>query len=757
MKKLLVMLLCGVMAFTTVPTNSYASAETADAVKPIIAKDDPASSKIEPSTSGLEEVILAVKERITIPKEYSEFNYYFNDATYYSDVYWTLNWSNPVTNAYYQINCDENNNIIYYYHYNYSETQKGVAKFLKSELKATADAFIKQIAPEVAGKTDFLEATYDGVYSGNYVYQYQRRNNGVDFPDNTVSVAVSSITGEVTYASVNWLYDVSVPSSKTTLTAEQAKAIIKENMKMKLVYRSDYYGIYDAKGIRATKAFLVYEPTLNYISIDAKTGEVYLTRSEWIDKTNNGKGMTEEAAADSAAGAKTQTLTEEEIAKINELKSLISKDKAISIITGNSSLYLEDTLKAYTASLSKSSDADGKTTYIWNVSLSDPREIDYSKDKDTYRANAYATVDASTGKILSFYSSMKGYYDQATQTYKSVTMNYTKEEAKAHFEKFLKKQAKERFESSILSTESEDYVAYYKNDEPVYGGYRYQYNRVNENVEYPNNYIYGAVDGVTGKIYSFGTYWNDSIVFESTKGAITADQAIDYYLGKEGFGLKYEINIINQYDSKYSLLDSYYDYKDAYSVEYKIRLVYRPDVTPAFISPFTGEQMNYNGEVYTETAPYAYSDIDNTEANRNILLLADMNIGFEGGKFLPTEAITIGEINTLLQTVGYGYGYDAAKDKNADNLITKEELAQLFINKLGLEKMSQLAGIYTTGYNDAKDIGSEYLGAVALAKGLGIMTGDADNNFKAKSNVTRAGAVDIIMNFIVAQQRGIYW
>lgn len=758
MKKLLVMLLCGVMAFTTVPAYSHAATATSEvAADPIIKKEDPSSSKIDPGTSGLEEVILAVKAKVTVPKEYSEFNYYFYDANYYSDSYWTLNWRNPSTNAYIQVNCDEDKHITYYYKYDYSKTQAGVAVYLKSELKATADAFIKQIAPEVAGKIDFTEASYEGVYSGNYVYQYQRRNNGVAFPDNTVTVGVNSVTGEVSYVSLNWLYDISVPSSKTTITKEQAMAIIKDNMQMKLVYHSDYYGIYDAKsGNRATKAFLVYEPTLSYISVDAKTGKVYLTRTEWVDKNNYGKGMEETAATDSATGSPSQSLTEEEIAKIQELKNLISKDKAISIITGNTSLYLEDTLKAYSASLNKSEDAKGKTTYVWNVSLSDPREIDYTKDKDTYRAYAYASVDASTGKILSFYSSMKGYYDQTTQTYKTVKVNYNKDESRAILEKFLKKQVQERFDNSVLSTESDGYVAYYKNDEPVYGGYSYQYNRVNEKIEYPYNYIYGSVDGVTGKIYSFGTYWDDTVVFESTKGAMTADQAMDYYLGNDDFGLKYEINVINEYDSKYSMLDSYYDYNDAYSVKYEIRLVYRPDVTPSFISPFTGEQLNYNGEVFTEKAPYTYSDIENTKANRNILLLADMNIGFTGGKFLPDQSITVGEINTLLQDVGYGYGYDITADSKAGNPITKEELAQLFVNKLGLEKMSQLAGIYATGYTDAKDIDADHVGAVALAKGLGIMSGDSDNNFKAKSNVTRATAVDFIMNFIAAQQRGIY-
>ncbi len=761
MKRLLAMLLCGVILSSSVPMYSDAAdtTTTAEAVAPeIIKKEDPSSSTIEPTTSGLEAAILAVKEKITIPKEYSVFNYYFNEGSYYSDSYWSLNWSTSNYSSNIQVNCDKDNHITYFYQYDYSEKAAGVAKFLKSELKDKADAFIQQIAPDTLNKLEYIDATYESVYSGNYVYNYQRRNNGVVLPENKVSVAVNSVSGKVAYASVNWLYNEKMPSSKATITKEQAANIIKENMQMKLVYRSDYYGIYDAKGNRATKAFLVYEPTLSYISIDAKTGKVYLTKSEWVttNTSNQAKEESASTAADMDKGTGSLTLTEEEIAKIQELKNLISKDKAIDIITGNSSLYLENTLKSYSASLTKTEDANGKASYVWNVTLRDPREVDYSKDTDLYRAYASATVDASTGKILSFYSSMKGYYDDITKTYETVKINYNKEKSRDILEKFLQKQIKNRFDNSILVNETDGYVAFYKNEEPIYGGYNYQYNRVNEKIEYAYNNIYGSVDGVTGKIYSFGTYWDDSIVFESTKGAMTADQAMDYYLGNDGFGLKYEINVVNKYDSKYEILDSYYDYNEAYSVDYEIRLVYHPDVNPGFISPFTGEQLNYNGEVYKKGATYSYSDIENTEANRNILLLADMNIGFDGGKFFPDQSITVSEINVLLQNVGYGYGYTTQEDNKAKNLVTREEIAGLFINKLGLEKMSKLAGIYTTGYADEKDIDANYLGAVALCKGFGIMKADANNNFKAKSNVTRYDAVGLILNFIAAQRNSIY-
>ncbi|MDD3173135.1 MAG: S-layer homology domain-containing protein, partial [Herbinix sp.] len=758
MKKLFVLTLSAILLAASVPSQSYAASKDTMSVSTTassnIIKGDTAGNTSEPTDKLLESAITAVKKVITIPESYSEFNYYFNTMISYADSYWNLTWNNPKTYSVIMVSCDLDNHITSYYKYDNSNKNTGIAKYLKSELKTTADDFVKKIAPEVSTALDFIDADYDGIYNGNYIYNYQRINNGVAFPDNNVSVSVNSVTGEVSSAYISWLYDSKVPSANTKITKEAAAKLIKDNMKMKLVYHTDYYNYYSDTSATSKKAFLVYEPTLDYISVDAKSGEVYTTRNEWIDTRYS---KTEEAQAlmssyDKASSA--NILTEEETAKIEELKDLITKSEAIKKITGNKYLYLDKNLTSYDATLQKSYDASSTSSYVWNVTLSDPREVNYETDTDYYRAYAYASVDAKTGKILNFYSSLKSNYDEINQKWNSVKIKYDKAEGRTTLEKFLKTQVEDRFNNSVLATTSDDYIAYYKEKNPVYGGYSYQYNRVNEGIEYPNNYIYGSVDGVTGKIYSFGSYWESNITFESAKGVISADKAMEYYLSKDGFDLKYEINTINKYDSTDVNIADYYDISDASSVEYEIRLVYRQDITPNYISPFTGEQLNYNGEVYSETVSYSYKDIDNSAKNKNILLLADMNIGFEGDNFLPDQYITVSEINDILSNIGY-YSETTDTDKN-ETPITKEQLAQVFIVKLGLEKISKLQKIYDTGYSDDNLINDQYIGAVALAKGLNIMGPDANNDFKPKDKVTRYDAVNMIMNFVEAQQNGIY-
>ena len=759
MKRLFALIISGMLLASSLPIHSFAAEMSTGDYVTIAKGEEKGSGGAQPTASGLESAILAIKEKITIPEAYTEFNYYFYNTNSYSDAYWSLTWRNPKDESYVQVNCDADYHITYLYQYNPTQSQStGVAKYLKSELKATAEAFLSKIAPETEGFLTYQGADYDGIYSGNYVFRYIRVKNNVEFPDNEVTVSVNSVTGKVTATSINWLYKVSVPTSTTKITKEEATKLIKENMKMKLVYRSNYYRIYDTSGTPAMKAYLVYEPTLNYISIDAKTGEIYLNKSQLLTTDAGGYMSKDEAsaAATTENSVLIQTLTEEEIAKISGLKKIISESKAISMITGNTSLYLDKNLKSYSATLNKTEDISGKTSYVWNISLNDPRPVDYTKDSDTYRAYAYGTVDAVTGKILSFYSSVKGYYIDGKQTWKDVKIVYDSNKSKTILEKFLKKQASDRFNNSVLASEHDDYVISYKEDgTPIYGGYNFQYNRVNEGIEYPYNYLYGSVDGVTGKIYSFGSYWNENVEFESSKGAITADQAMDYYLSNEGYGLKYEINSISKENNGYSTIDISKDTTSFYNTEYQIRLVYRPDVSPAYISPFTGKQLKYDGKVYAEVEHYAYKDIENTNANRNILLLADMNIGFQGGYFNPMQAVTTKEILGLLKDAGYGYDTTEI-DSSSEKQITREELASLFVGKLGLEKMAALSGIYRTDYADEASIGKRYLGAVALAKGFGLMGAYSGNSFVPSGNVSRAEAVDYIMNFINAQQKGIY-
>lgn len=781
MKKIITLLLCGIIIAVSLPPGGMKAVHAADEamaadvmedyIKPeMVAAADMAATPESPAkandqSKALEAAILAVKSKVNIPAEYSDFDYYFSTSIPYENSYWSFTWRSPDGNSYIRVRCDINHHITYYDEYDYVTSKGSIPAYLKSELKDNALAFIKQIAPEVYTKLEFTDANYQGIYNGTYSYSFVRKEKGVQLPDNTVTVSVDAITGKVKRASINWLYDTKAPSADAQLSKEQATEILANNIKMNLKYRMNYFRIFNEKSGTYTyekKAFLVYEPDPVYISVDAVTGEVYLTKSEWsVISDKNETDMDDKAKADEAGGGNgSARLTEEEIKKINELDKLITRERAIELVTKNDMLLIDENLLTVDASLSlyyndyrNSDDA----YYVWVINLSDPRPVNYEKDTDTYRPYANATVDARTGKILSFSASVRTYYNTKSDKWEEVTIKYSKEEAQTILEKFLKAQARDKFERSRLTSSWDGYVAYFKDDRiPVYGGYDFNYNRFNEGIEFTYNYLSGSVDGVTGKIYSFYTNWDDNIEFESPKDAMTPEDAFKAYISKDGFNLIYEINTVYIYDPNYKSDDKYYDYSEAYTVKNEIRLVYNPDINPYYISPFTGKQLNYDGTEYTVTKPYVYDDIPDTPEYREILLLADMNAGFEGGSFLPNKFITVDEYNELLGKMGLGYWSETEQTTASDKLLTREYMAYDFIQKLGLAKVAALKGIYYTGYADNFDINPDYLGAVALVKGFGLMSADENNLFNPKANITRKDAITLIMKYAQVQREGVY-
>ena len=747
-KKLVPLFIAGCMLTSGLPSMVYAAADTnsstasvnVPATEAAVVADN--TSK-EPIADDLERIITVIKSKITIPEELSQFDYNFSTDNYYGSAVWNLNWYAKEDDRRISVSCDGNGNIINFSSYD-GNSNNFVPKFFKSELKNTASEFIKKVAPDIAGKTLYVGVNAAGTYSGEYNYQFQRTENGIAMPDNMVTVGVNYQTGKVTSFYSNWLYNVDIPSAETKITKEEAAVKIGKTVTMKLSYQNAYTE--DKNGDTKIKAFLVYSPDNSYAAVDAKTGEVNTTQNEWVQATDTA-ASTEKAAGDRGGYG---NLTKEEVTKVDEMKGLITKEEAIKAVTENKSLLLDDNLKSISASLYKQNGyyrSGGESKYIWNINLSDPREV---KDggSDTYRAYAYATVDAATGKLVSFQASVKDYYNMSKQEWESVKVKYTKEQGQNILESFLKVQIPEKFKNSKLTDNKESYVIAYKDGIEVYGGYYYNYNRVNADIEYPYNSIYGAVDGVTGKIYSYSYYWDDDVTFESPKNVISAEKAFDAYIGNKGYHLVYEINNIHSIDNSAKMEIK----TDAYSVDNEVRLVYRTDISPNYISPFTGKQLNYDGEEYVDQDKmFDYGDIKDNASSRNIRLLAEIGIGFKGGEFKPDKAITTKELTEFLNEAGFYYNNNKYKIKNDDSTLTRISAAKFSIQVLGYESIAKLQGIYNTNFKDASEISDANLGYAALAQGLNLITGN-QNEFRPNDKLTRAEAADMLIAMLSVEK-----
>lgn len=729
MKKKLSIILCTCMIFGTIPMNIHASE---------VLVTTPSAIKIEngePTSENLQKITSLVKSKLSVPKSLTNFDYHYNEGQNKTTSFWELIWSNDKDAQRLSVLCDADGNIINYYHSTKDQFSRNKPKYLKSELKGKAEQFIKKVAPSIFNKIKVIDSDSSSVFSGQYTYNYQRMEGKIPMPDNGISISVNYETGEVVSCSINWLYDVIIPSSNTPITKKDATEKINSALKMQLAYKAVYTP--EKAGNTTTRAFLVYEPNIDYISVNAKTGKVYLTKNEYV-QSDSGYTRAETATkeAQSEGNSSDTSLTEKEIASIDQLKDLISKESAISKIKSEETLLIDGNATSISGNLTQSYSRNGKKDFVWNISFTDPRNL----ENNSYSAYAQASVDAKTGKILSFYASVPNYYDIGEDKWNDVKVNYTKEQGQNTFENFLKKQVPSYFNKSKLSNTDHDYIIAYKEQTPVYGGYRYNYDRVNEDVCYSYNGISGSVDGVTGKIYRYNFDWDENIKFESTKGVMTPKEAFDSYIAKEGYDLVYEINTIHNINNKSIIAHE----ESKNSVEYEVRLVYRTDINPNTISPFTGKQLDYNGENFVKKSTYSYTDIGSNKAKNAILLLADMGVGFEGDKFLPNQKITTKEYLTLLEKLTYNV--DDLKLKNSKT-ITRTVGVKSLINLAGLDKVAKIQGIYTTNFKDQNSIAKDDLGYVALAKGLGIVSG---TTFRPKDSLTRGEAAQMIVNFLKA-------
>lgn len=86
------------------------------------------------------------------------------------------------------------------------------------------------------------------------------------------------------------------------------------------------------------------------------------------------------------------------------------------------------------------------------------------------------------------------------------------------------------------------------------------------------------------------------------------------------------------------------------------------------------------------------------------------------------------------------------EEKNMEAKITREEAIKYVIRAFGQEPLEDIGDIYKIDYEDADEISVNLKGHIAIAKGLGFISGKG--NFRPKDNLTREEAAIIIYNIL---------
>ncbi|AFS77645.1 S-layer-like domain-containing protein [Gottschalkia acidurici 9a] len=605
------------------------------------------------------------------------------------------------------VSIDSEGNIVRYYNWkndmNREEKVYKFPKISKEEGEKIARDFIRKISPEIADKIE-LKDDYEryGIYNEHslegYTYIFTETENNVPISDKSINVTVDGQNGEVISYYPYGQKNLKLPNKEGIISEDEAKELYREKVGLELMYK--------LRGVDNNfERYLGYTITNTDKTIDAKTKDIVSTSENYMYPIY--RQYLYEKGVENVSSAEENTL-------INS-KAIISRNDA--------SKKILDTFKlgeGYEVSTSHIEKIKEEDNYIWVVSI-----MRYEKDGSS---SADAAVNAKTGEIIGF-SDPRSWDEDDNEKVK-----YSKEELLKKAKEFIQKNNPEKYKET-------EYVEISGIDQYGYSNeYQFQFIRKSNDIKVENSGFRVVISGVTGNVVDYSYSWDDSELplAEDIIGEDKAKEVI--FDGKE---LELEYQGENEDKENIKLV---YDFKDKHLV----------------VDAKTGEIVDNKKELERKYGKKTYKDIENSFAKNQIEKLQENITLFEGEDFKPKSEITQKDFfKLLIQTKRMFYGWDDEdylyevlvrqnivknEEKNPDGKVTREEAMKYIVRAFGQEQSGNLGEIYRIDYNDADQIDSSLRGHVAIAKGLGIISGEG--NFRPKDNLRRDEAAVLIYNIL---------
>lgn len=669
-------------------------------------------------SSGLESAILSAKARIDIPTECTEFSSQTrsDDNTTVYQLEWRTGEDSDTQKSC-SVSITDKGDIINYNlyeerdYYSYSSDAK-FAKLTAEEYINIAKDWLFKVNPkwEAEMPSDKILCSELNIYGETVSVTFERYINGLPFCGDTAYVQIDKENGTVTGMSANYTYADNIPSADKVIFMEEAEKKFLEASPMEIRYTEN----------EDNKAVLIYVPKNAYYQIDALTGEEF-DRFIYGYSSGGGAGGSNtkaEAAEDSGR------LSEEEIKNLEEIESLLSIEKLRAAAESIKNIGMENMEYVSCSYVLQNS-------YMVHNKTDEPRsytaKLGYApkNNKDNYYGGLYIDLDAKSGELIRLYNNI---YHKTDDEDEKPKVNY----ASAHqlAEDFIRNYGGGIIDSvKTPDGESEkDSLYYYLN-----------FQRYENDIPFSQNYASICVDGKTGYIKSYYKNWDADMEFESPDGIISPQQAGEALMDKVGLKLSYQKKA-----------------GDSKTVP-EIGMVYELNSgSTYYIGAKSGECTDYRGNVYKVEELRLPNDISGHYAEDRIKRLIEnraLSLSGDADSFRPDEYITVAEFSEMMDTV---FGRRIAvwarniKDRKVsdDSNTSREAAADIMASAAGFGEAAKLKDIYVTGFEDEADIDADKLGAVAIIKGLGVMSGDENNYFNPKAFLTRADAAIMLYNYL---------
>lgn len=775
------LLLAGAIPAAAAPAALTAAANSASSSASSAAAVSTSDAAVDTNTAVKRDQAVELARKLAqVPQDYEVSNVSLQTAgtTGGSGAVWSINFSKQVKDKYYGnyyigISADtgELTQMSAYTNNTESPPVYPPEKDLKAA-KLVAEAFINSLYPGKLGETRYntiAEENFKTPLMGDvrYNYRFDRVVNGVVYPANGFSVDVNG-SGQVVGFNYQWDKSTEFPDATSVISQEKAESIWKEKSQLSVSYFRPYN-----KNINTTAPFIAYR--LTPVQLNALTGEV-----------DAGNAPAQESSGPIASAP---------------LGSAPAKDKALTqskaIDTVTARFPLPAGAKLENASYQEYNDnyLNGLTR-TWNISWTLPEEESSSKaeaaEKIAYPfspRSIHAAVDASTGEIRSY--SRNEYRPYQAATVKPEDYKVAIDTAKTTAVELVKGLLPHMVHQLELhySDPTKQAAPSYWNSNP---SYNFSFDRAIDGIS-TGETVQVTVDATNGAVVN---YYNNltGYSYPATKPALTDPaQAKEILLNQYKLQLQYVMDWGAGSDygnlpiEKYRLMVAAGELPPAAAGSQKVRLAYVPvvqntELSGYFLDAATGEwRDNRNGETARSDREDA-TDIAGHWAERALALMVEYNaIDVKDGKANPDQAATRGELIKMLVLAASGgslpmaydssraasfsdvkassayFAYvenavdmnlidrDPAGEFNPDQIMTRDDMAQLIVRALGYNKLAQQSSMFRLDVTDADAI--QHKGHAAIAVGLGIMSADGDQ-FRPADEVTRAQAATAFFRFL---------
>jgi len=555
----------------------------------------------------------------------------------------------------------------------------------------------------------FDEESYNAGSNLRYSFIYRRYKNSIPVKDNSVSITVC-ITDDgslsVRNMSANINYKAEFADNKAEIENLTGKYM--EAFPIELVYRNDYNYDWKETGKPRNNPVLIYRIKDNDAGfISAETGEV--VKEDISDELYAEQEATADAAGGMLMSKNESGLTERELEEISVVEGLLSVSEIEKKVKSLPYISFPENVKMGNSRLSR----NDEEKYIYNIY--------YNNKDDSYYSYANLSADAESGALKNWYRSGKN------EVRKDIALSENqKKAAQSKITEFLNAAAPEEIKASVLERSEENKG--YLNE--------YYYREVN-GIKHINNGISVSFDARNSFVTNFSLNFADG-VFESPEKAIGGEKAYENLLA-------------------YSPIEKLYVKSGGkYIVCATLK---KRGVT---LDALTGEIENVYRQ---ENSSFYYDDIKGHWAEEAAEKLAEIQLGFEGGKLNPDMYVTQEDFFRLVASGIYGkYYHTLSRDelyealvrdkiiekdeKNPDAEITRENAFVYMIRMANLERVAKLENIYKVEYADSEMLSQGKIGYCAILSGLGVINGSG-GYLRPQDKLTRAETVVMLYRYLL--------